>query len=333
MTHKYAKIRPAVTALAAAIALSSPAFAQSVEEPIVTTTPPVDETPAPVAADPVVDTTADPLAAETAPATPVRKATPARTTAARSRPAATRATSPARASSPAAAAAPAAAIAAPVAEAPAAQPLPPPTEIAADPIVEPAATNSSMNMLTAAGIGGAALVLLAGAGLAVRRRRRRAEEAENAEWQAAEADAEPATLAEPEPATVEPEPAFVAAPSAAPALAAATPPDEDAPVTELPEDFDLSRFGYNVQQAYKGPTEDNPSLSMKNRLHRASGMDQQERNVDAEVEAATGESVLADADEALAEAAAANPDPAHPAADDPGLSGDAKPGVRPTYTH
>ena len=88
----------------------------------------------------------------------------------------------------------------------------------------------------------------------------------------------------------------------------------DGPVTELPEDFDLSRFGYNVQEAYKGPTEDNPSLSLKNRLSRARGMDALERNLDAEVEAATGEPVLTEAElqppaEApQAETAVADPD-------------------------
>jgi hypothetical protein len=89
-----------------------------------------------------------------------------------------------------------------------------------------------------------------------------------------------------------------------PALAEAFVPEPDpesgakfiGPVIELPEGFDLSRFGPNVQDAYRGPTEDNPSMSLRNRLSRASGMDQQERKLDAEVEAATGESVLAEAD-------------------------------------
>ena len=344
MTHRNAKIHPAMTALAAVIALTStPLLAQSVDEPIVSTTPPIDVTPAPVAADPapVVDTAADPLAAEAAPATPVRKAAPVKTAAARSRPAA------ARASSPAVATAPAAVITAPVAEVPVAQPLPPPTEIAAEPIAQPPATaNWTMNeMLPAAGIGGAALVLLAGVGLAVRRRRRRAAEAENAEWQYAEADAEataePAMVVEPEPDYVEPlrqpaAPAFVAAPAAvvAPAPAAEASPEEEAPVTELPEDFDLSRFGYNVQEAYKGPTEDNPSLSLRHRLRRASGMDQQERKLDVEVEAVTGESVLDDADPTPpAEAPAAKPAAADPATGDFMITGAKKSSVRPANTH
>lgn len=329
-----------MTALAAAIALSSPALAQSLDEPVVTTTPAVEVTPEPVAADPVVpiaDTSADPLAAEAAPATTVRKAAPARASAARSRPAA------ARASSPAISAAPAAAIAAPVAEPPVAQPLPPPTEIAAGPIDEP--TNSTINdMLPAVAIGGVALLLLIGAVLAVRRRRRRAEEAENADGQYVETDAEaaaePAMTVEPEPAYVEPEPAKPAFVAAAPVAAAVAMPalgsDEvEGPVTELPEDFDLSRFGHNVQQAYKGPTEDNPSLSLKHRLRRGSGMDAQERVLDAEVEAVTGEpvldeSVLDKSDPApLAEAPAANPAIGHQVDGDRPLDRAAKPGVSP----
>jgi hypothetical protein len=51
----------------------------------------------------------------------------------------------------------------------------------------------------------------------------------------------------------------------------------DAPRTQLPPNFDLSRFGPHVRAAYQGPTEDNPSLSMKHRLRRAAAMDQQLR--------------------------------------------------------
>jgi len=51
----------------------------------------------------------------------------------------------------------------------------------------------------------------------------------------------------------------------------------DTPKTALPEGFDLSRFGRHVQAAYRGPTADNPSLSLKYRLRRASALDQRER--------------------------------------------------------
>jgi hypothetical protein len=187
------------------------------------------------------------------------------------------------------------------------------------------------------------LLVLGGGALAIRsRRRRRADEAEDAEWQQQaeaepEAEAEPVMVVEPQP-----EPAMVAEPElvlAEPALVAASAPASEAkfigPVTELPEGFDISRFGPNVQDAYRGPTEDNPSASLKHRLSRASGMDQQERKLDAEVEAVTGEPVL---DESVATPPAEAPI-AKPAIADQADGGfilartAKKPVVRPTYTH
>ena len=131
---------------------------------------------------------------------------------------------------------------------------------------------------------------------------------------------------------------------AAPAVVAAAAPQPTAesgtefigPETELSEDFDISRFGPNMQDAYRGPTEDNPSLSLKTRLSRASGMDQQERKLDAEVEAATGEPVLDETDQtpATAEAPAAKPSVIRHVDGDfmLGRAGK-KPIVRPTFTH
>lgn len=52
---------------------------------------------------------------------------------------------------------------------------------------------------------------------------------------------------------------------------------EEAQPSTLPNGFDLSRFGPHVQAAYRGPTPDNPSLSLRNRLRRAAAMDQKER--------------------------------------------------------
>ena len=45
----------------------------------------------------------------------------------------------------------------------------------------------------------------------------------------------------------------------------------------LPAAFDLSRYGRHVQAAYRGPTADNPSLSLQRRLKRARFFDQRER--------------------------------------------------------
>jgi len=55
-----------------------------------------------------------------------------------------------------------------------------------------------------------------------------------------------------------------------------------APAGDLPAAFDLSRFGRHTQAAYRGPSKENPSLSLKRRLKRASFFDQRERMAAAE---------------------------------------------------
>lgn len=283
-----------MTAIAAVIALSSSAaFAQDVPaDP--TATPIVEATPAPVAADPLSPAVAPVMAPKPVAPTAAHK-TAAKSTVTHSRPSMAHTTNPVRT------VAPAAAIVAPVAVPPVVQPLPAapvaaPAAVAAPVAGEPA-TVKSIDVLPTAGLGGLGLLVLGGGALALRRRRRRREdEAQEAEWQdmaAAEpAAAEPAMVVEPEPVASEPMP-----------IAAVSPrpdPMSDSrfigPVADLPEGFDLSRFGPNVQDAYRGPTKDNPSASLKHRLSRASGMDQQERKLDAEVEAATGEPVLEEVD-------------------------------------
>jgi len=104
-----------------------------------------------------------------------------------------------------------------------------------------------------------------------RGRRREDEEFEATQWALNHAEAEP----QPSPAMAAPEPSFARA-AVQPAAAA----------TALPAGFDLSRFGRHVQAAYRGPTPDNPSLSLKNRLRRASFFDQQERRAAEEGKAA-----------------------------------------------
>jgi hypothetical protein len=212
--------------------------------------------------------------------------------------------------------------------------LPVQPEVAATPVVAPAdqppATTDmiSNNMLPIAGAAGLGILVLAGAGLAVRRRRRRAQKADDAAWQddvetAADPVAEPAMVVEPQH---EPElrvPAFVAAPAPSPVPVADLTPVEG-PTTDLPEGFDLSRFSPNVQAAYRGPTEDNPSLSLKHRLSKASAMDQMERN--AEAEAATVPA-------STAEAPAAKPAVADPAKEDFMFSKAKKPSMRPAHTN
>ena len=305
MTYSNLNVRPALTAIAAVLALSStPLLAQVAEEPVTETPAPAAETPAPAVSDPLApEPTAETTAApEPAAASPVRR-TPARTTAS------ARASAPARAS--AARAVPAAASAAPAPQPIAAEPTPA-APVIAEPIAPPPAAVpaeqpsgidtflASEEALPIAGAAGLGILALAGAGLAARRRRRRRLEAEGAEWQyetehdeaapaVAEVDEARRAPIDPQPGYMpeQAEPAFarnfadapMAAPIAAPAIAAAAAPaaEVDGPTTDLPKGFDLSRFGPHVQAAYKGPTEDNPSLSLKYRLRRAAALDQMAR--------------------------------------------------------
>jgi hypothetical protein len=115
-------------------------------------------------------------------------------------------------------------------------------------------------MLEIAGIGGAAVLLLAGGAFALYRRNRRDDEIEGEPYEMAPVMAENPPVAAP---TVAP----VVAPIAAPRQS------DDA----LPDGFDLSRFGPHVQAAYRGPTADNPSLSLRTRLKRARFFDMKER--------------------------------------------------------
>ena len=126
--------------------------------------------------------------------------------------------------------------------------------------------------------GGLGLLALLGAGVALRRRKRRDEEVEYEAFDEPTFEEQRAPVAFAEPMR---EPSMTHAPvMAAPVAAAAASQPLDAPATSVPEGFDLSRFGAHVQAAYRGPTEDNPSLSLKNRLRRASAMDQMARNND-----------------------------------------------------
>lgn len=284
MTQKQLKSRTALTAIAAVIALSStPVLAQdaSVPDPLVDSTP-VSTASDPLAPEPAttsdtapVDSTATKQASEPAPAATKPAITRKSASAARSSAAPVRSPSTARqaeAPAPAPAATADTPAEAPLASAPAApiaEPVAPPT-----PVAGPAEQNlMADDALPIAGAAGLGLIALGGAGLVMRRRKRRREEEEFAErqWALDHADAEPA-MAQPEPIAVAAEPAFVRAPAPM-----HDPVGSDAPATALPKGFDLSRFGRHVQAAYRGPTPDNPSLSLKNRLRRASFFDQQER--------------------------------------------------------
>jgi hypothetical protein len=172
---------------------------------------------------------------------------------------------------------------------------PPLAQIAGPP---PAAANNNQQTQsdrTSEIVGAAifALIVLGAIAYALSRRRRTREtvyEEQAYEPETTYEEAEPvhahAPIAEEQPAIVAPETSAFAwgnRPQAGtletPAAARA---EGDEPMT-LPSGFDLSRFGPHVRAAYRGPTPDNPSLSLRNRLRRAAAMDQKERAMGREV--------------------------------------------------
>lgn len=296
MHHNPILARPRLTAIAAVLALSStPLFAQEIDPAAAS---PATEAVTPPATDPVPTATASdplaPVAAETTTAAPRAAAT--RTARAPARRAATATTQPAR---------PSAAPAAPETAgttAPAATPpvAPVPAEaLAANPmtpdVAPPQNGEAAVDMdqaLPIAGAAGLALVGLAGLGLAMRRRRRRASDAdEGLSYSEAHMWHEP-TLAR-------------AVPAAGPATAAAMQLHDDgvragnvtasAGGWTTPSAFswgaapampaaaamaaDRRRSESRIDAAMRGPTPDNPSLSLKKRLRRAAFFDQRERAV------------------------------------------------------
>ena len=278
MTYRNLQTRSGLAALAAVLALTaSPLAAQEtapvaepvVDAPDVSTTPAPDPlAPEPVTETPVSETAAAPTTETAAPAAPSavqrsatrsRAATPQRAPRAQ----ATEPAAPAAASPPEALAAAEPLVAPP----PVLEPAPAPVADQASTSIDQEAIEDALPIAGAAGLG---LLLMAG-GIAMRRRRRR-EELDETELMPLQAEAVPADHVE--------EPSFVREPVPAAAVAASMPSRPiagDVPTTKLPEGFDLSRFGPHVRAAYRGPTEDNPSLSLKYRLRRAAAMDQRAR--------------------------------------------------------
>lgn len=282
MTHTENIHRSGMTAIAAVLALSSTAvFAQdaTVSQPVTetpATTAPVADSLAPVTTTTTTETSTevanDPLAPAAAATTPaartVTRRTTTRQTASVPRPARTTTAAQSAVVSPVTAAEPAPPVAVPIA--------PLATEMA--PVTGPPAQETSLfsdDMLPIAGAAGLGLLALLGAGVAMRRRKRR-----DAEQFAADEWIEPALVAA--PARVEPAPAI--APRIAPRITP-TPafgwngtPARAAPVAAaaaMPE----GDHGRHVEAAYRGPTPDNPSLSLKTRIKRAAFFDQRERLV------------------------------------------------------
>jgi len=281
MTYTVKHARSGLTAIAAVLALSStPLLAQEVTETPTTTADttaaPAQETAAP---EPTATetTSAQSPTAESTPAESAAPATTTRRTATRTK---TTTTATRRATSE-----PAAAAATPIAATPAPEataegmPVPPPTGAMVDPgamPVDETATETTAkpadDALPIAGAAGLGLLALGGIGMAIGRRRQRKEELAHQRANQEYLKTHPDT-----PESHAPAMAF-ASTAAAPAMAGSVGrPIKDAPRTNLPPNFDLSRFGPHTRAAYMGPTEDNPSLSMKHRLRRAAAMDQQLR--------------------------------------------------------
>lgn len=265
--------RPGMTAIAAALALSStPLFAQ--ETAPVDAAPVVMVTPPPVTSAPASNSIATPV--------PVLNITPPAIVAAprvapvAPAPVITRAEQPVTPSAPVqraarpaapAAAAPVTRTAAPIDVTPV--PAPAPIAEAPAPVAVPVAPRAAQadtdnDVLPLAGGLAALVALMGGALFALNRPRRRGEEDDSM----IVADTAAAPIA----------PAMVTPPMAATARPPATAAIEPAgPTTAIPAGFDVSRFGRHTQAAYRGPTPDNPFLSLKSRLKRASFFDGRER--------------------------------------------------------
>jgi hypothetical protein len=132
------------------------------------------------------------------------------------------------------------------------------------------------------------LLALGGAAAALTRRRRRRRE-EEAEWAYEEPISEEqieAPVASAPPAAVYEESPVVAAPSA---FAWGNSPSPGQP--SLAQQDDRRPGETWVERAYRGPTPDNPSVSLKHRLRRAAFFDKRERDA----AAGLAEPVAADA--------------------------------------
>ncbi len=288
----------ALPAIAAALALSStPVFAQQQTPPV--TTEPATTVPAP--ADQAAPTTvpADPApaadAASTAPqsqATSSDVATPAATSkahAAKAKPATTAArraprpvehpvTRPAH-SAPATIPAPAAALPAPAMTAP---PAPAPAA-SATPAPAPVAKPLARGNDSALEIGGGLLALLALGGGAFAISRRRRDEVDE-EWHDGDASieeapeavtSEAAPRAPSEPELVADQPAILAPPASA--FAWGSRPAAPVERKEMVSDDERRPGETWVERAYRGPSPNNPSLSLRKRLKRAAFFDKRER--------------------------------------------------------
>ena len=286
----------ALPAIAAALALSStPLLAQA--------TQPVTD-PATTATQPATTTESPPPVTDTAPVTPDASATvtpdPAASVTSTTNTRTVRTTHTARAApkpvaratathtqtatrTPAPAPVPAQPTNAAPAPANSESAVAPVVDLNAKPPAQPAATpakgsNTTDEMLPIAG-GALALLALGGAAYAVSRRRRR-EEAYDEEWveQPAMMEEEPMVAAEApieHEAIIHDEQPAIVAPSA---FAWGNPASESKQADRDSDDDRLPGETW-VERAYRGPSANNPSVSLKARLRRAAFFDKRERDV------------------------------------------------------
>jgi len=257
MTSRTSYARPGAAAIVAAFALSSTSL--SAQEAVPVADVPVASDPAPS----TVETTAPVAEPTPTPSEPVLEASPAPAPTAAAKPKAV------KSATAKATAKPAAVVAAPTptsATAPTAvaEPVVNIPEAMADPVVtapvEPTAAPLADDSLAEIAFGGAlALLVLGGGAVALSRRRKSRELAD-------ERDFVPITARAPDvtPAPVTERSAFTwgqSAPAQAPAMVA------------------MSAGGSAIERARRGPTPDNPSLSLKKRLKRATFFEQREREI------------------------------------------------------
>jgi len=279
----------ALPAIAAALALSStPLFAQEVQPvtaqppPAATETPPVtDATPAATDTTAAPETTAEPATTEaTTPAAKATKTVKRTTRTVATKPATTARTITTRTVATHAAAP----MVTPTTPAPA---QPATSQSAVTPVVDVNSTPATPpttaategvkqdDTLPIAAGGALALLVLGGGAVALVRRRRAHEEEEWYEDDAVEPAPTEAPV-EPEPAIHQEQPAILA-PSA---FAWRNAPSEPMRASEpMGEQDDRMQGESWIQRAYRGPTPNNPSVSLRARLKRAAFFDKRERDV------------------------------------------------------
>ena len=292
----------ALPAIAAALALSStPLLAQEAQPvpsdppPATTAEPATAPESTPVTTETTTTTTQEPVATEAAPV--ATKTTKTTKTVRTSRGATAKPTAAPRMSTTHTVTRETA----PAAAAPAAPPpaqtqqsqsaVAPVVDMNANPSTRPTttaqSTKSDETLPIAAG-GALALLALGGAGIALAKRRRRHQDEESAEDEHIEHEAVEPVAREPEAVIHEEQPAIVA-PSA---FAWGNQPSEPTRSNAQTVDDDDRMPGESwVQRAYRGPTPNNPSVSLRARLKRAAFFDKRER----EVAAGTAEPVDMDA--------------------------------------